>query len=169
MVRKTIRPPLKNPWRCPCSVESQSLTQGACPVTSRRLVYCYAWCTYIDTAAWTNTHAVFNASRFFQRRFRRSGERMDNILYHLPHFASPKNDAIGSASKFQICTINEGYSIWRHEPDFRPKTKTYISPNRAGDSFLICIEWYIIWKPVFCYVCWQIIVFQFSSVPSQKP
>ena len=42
-------------------------------------------------------------------------------------------------------------------------------PNRAGDSFLSSIEWYIIWKPVFCYVYQQIILFQFSSVPSQRP
>ena len=38
-------------------------------------------------------------------------DRMDPILHHLLHFASPNNDAIDSASEFQIFMTNEGYSI----------------------------------------------------------
>ena len=40
--------------------------------------------------------------------------------------------------------------------------------NRAGDSFLSCVEWYTIRKLVFCYVWWRIMVFQFSSAPYQS-
>ena len=100
-------------------MESQSLNirSRSSDVTTPGVLY--AWCTYIDAAAWTNARAGF-----FQRRFMRSTERMDRILYNVLHFASPNNDAIGSASEFQIFTINERYSIGRHEPDFRLKSKT---------------------------------------------
>ena len=37
---------------------------------------------------------------------------MDHILYHLPYFASPNNDAIGGASKFPIFKINEDHDLY---------------------------------------------------------
>ena len=38
-----------------------------------------------------------------------------------------------------------------------------IRNNRAGDSFLSCIEWYIIRKPVFCYVYCKLLYFHFNQ------
>ena len=60
---------------------------------------------------------------FFQKCFR--------ILYHLRHFASSSKDAIsfGSASEFQIFTINKGYFIWRHESISDRKLKLTFLPS----------------------------------------
>ena len=89
------------------SVESQFLNIRSLSSDVTTPSVLYVWCTYIDAAAWTYTRVIFLPAVFFPKGFRLSAERMDHIFYHLPHFASPNNDAIGSASKFQIFTINE--------------------------------------------------------------
>ena len=110
----------------PISVGSQSLNIRSLSGTSRCLqVYCTPGVLVLMLQLQpiiplpVFSPAVF--SKAFQAKCRKNGSCFVSLCHV---FASPNNDAISTANKFQISTINEGYSISRHEPDFQPKTKT---------------------------------------------